>query len=242
MTDRKSHQLSKRANKFNPKRLNRRRRRRKRFLRWSDSVDGREPNHRDSRKWNKCAKRNRKKRRNGRKTNWNRSGNRSVRCVVCWCRFCHTIWRCTIRTFSTTVIYAVIERPAERWSSTTLGTNISQNGSTDGQTLYPQNFKRIFSLNFCSEHTCPHCALTFTQALSLKRHLSVHTGEKNFKCECGKSYRQIDSLKAHRKRHLEPTIPCPYCTKHFYTKNELKSHVGIHTYVTNDPKVASNFE
>lgn len=79
------------------------------------------------------------------------------------------------------------------------------------------------------EHTCPHCSLTFTQALSLKRHLSVHSGEKNFKCECGKSYRQIDSLKAHRKRHLEPTIPCPYCTKHFYTKNELKSHVGIHT-------------
>jgi len=79
------------------------------------------------------------------------------------------------------------------------------------------------------EHTCPHCSLTFTQALSLKRHLSVHSGEKNFKCECGKSYRQIDSLKAHRKRHLEPTIPCPYCVKHFYTKNELKSHVGIHT-------------
>lgn len=87
---------------------------------------------------------------------------------------------------------------------------------------------------FCSsEHICPHphCALKFTQSLSLKRHLSVHSGEKNFKCECGKSYRQIDSLKAHRKRHLEPTIPCPYCVKYFYTKNELKSHVGIHTYV-----------
>lgn len=90
---------------------------------------------------------------------------------------------------------------------------------------------KISISNFSREHTCPHCALTFTQALSLKRHLSVHSGEKNFKCECGKSYRQIDSLKAHRKRHLEPTIPCPYCVKHFYTKNELKSHVGIHTYV-----------
>lgn len=38
-----------------------------------------------------------------------------------------------------------------------------------------------------------------------------------------------DSLKAHRKRHLDPTIPCSYCTKKFYTKNELRSHIGLHT-------------
>lgn len=38
------------------------------------------------------------------------------------------------------------------------------------------------------------------------------------------------TLKQHKKSHFRIyDIPCPYCDKMFLTRNNLKSHVGIHT-------------
>ncbi|XP_037024773.1 zinc finger protein 492-like isoform X2 [Bradysia coprophila] len=80
------------------------------------------------------------------------------------------------------------------------------------------------------KYPCPHCHLVFMHSVTLKRHATIHSGEKNYVCEeCGKSYRQRDMLLAHRKRHLPPTIQCSFCDKLFYSKNELKSHTGLHT-------------
>lgn len=82
------------------------------------------------------------------------------------------------------------------------------------------------------KHPCPQCEAIFHTSFGLTKHQTIHTGEKKHICEeCGKSYRMLDSLKAHRKRHLDPTIPCTYCAKLFYTKNELRSHIGLHTGV-----------
>lgn len=82
----------------------------------------------------------------------------------------------------------------------------------------------------CRKHPCPQCKAIFHTSFGLSKHQTIHSGVRKHVCEqCGKTYRMLDSLKAHRKRHLDPTIPCVHCTKLFYTKNELKSHTGLHT-------------
>ncbi|KAF8262236.1 hypothetical protein EI94DRAFT_1430058, partial [Lactarius quietus] len=53
-------------------------------------------------------------------------------------------------------------------------------------------------------HVCavPGCSKSFARAEHLKRHvLSLHTHEKPFACECGKTFARRDNLLQHQRVH-----------------------------------------
>ncbi|KAK7919122.1 hypothetical protein WMY93_010406 [Mugilogobius chulae] len=65
-------------------------------------------------------------------------------------------------------------------------------------------------------YICNKCGKKCHQPLVLKRHMSVHTGEKPHECElCGKRYSLFNSLKEHMLTHIGETFPCPQCEKAF---------------------------
>lgn len=53
------------------------------------------------------------------------------------------------------------------------------------------------------KYPCYLCAKVFLCPSKLKRHVRIHTGEKPFKCYCGKSFTQKCSLKSHSKIHAK---------------------------------------
>uniref|UniRef100_A0A8C3TCX3 C2H2-type domain-containing protein n=1 Tax=Chelydra serpentina TaxID=8475 RepID=A0A8C3TCX3_CHESE len=64
-------------------------------------------------------------------------------------------------------------------------------------------------------HTCPQCGRSFVEKQALKKHESIHTGEKPFTCsECGKSFRQKGNLVSHQRTHAqERPYQCAQCQK-----------------------------
>lgn len=47
--------------------------------------------------------------------------------------------------------------------------------------------------------SCGICGKSFSQKSTVKRHQTVHTGEKKFKCDCGKGFANRGNLIAHIK-------------------------------------------
>lgn len=75
---------------------------------------------------------------------------------------------------------------------------------------------------------CPQCNKTFLQKTGLQTHMTIHTGEKPFKCEfCDAGFRLNSSLQRHMfKEHffLKP-FKCDQCGKDFGHNSDLKHHV-----------------
>ncbi|KAL5281400.1 hypothetical protein ACFFRR_005040 [Megaselia abdita] len=79
---------------------------------------------------------------------------------------------------------------------------------------------------------CEECGKTFKNMNSLKKHRYKHTGEQlPFECEeCHKRYITKHKLKEHMMRHAGiKNFVCPYCNMRKTTRHELKTHINYHT-------------
>ncbi|CBQ67530.1 related to Zinc finger protein [Sporisorium reilianum SRZ2] len=84
-------------------------------------------------------------------------------------------------------------------------------------------------------HRCSFegCTKSYTKASKLAQHVRSHTGERPFVCDhpgCGASYMRNEHLKAHQRRHLDPSekpFACDQedCGLRFWTSSQLKNHV-----------------
>lgn len=81
-------------------------------------------------------------------------------------------------------------------------------------------------------YKCDECGKTLAAKHSLKKHMMIHTGERNFPCSfCDMRLTDKISLRTHvRYRHTgERPHKCPYCEKRFVDNASMKTHTIVHT-------------
>ena len=95
-----------------------------------------------------------------------------------------------------------------------------------------------------SDPKCPHCDRVFKSLYLMKRHMTVHTGEKPYACDtCGLTFTRKDSLKQHclRVHTSSDELPtpsgkaavqsqrCSICGMLWQSPSLLKRHMRLHT-------------
>jgi len=87
--------------------------------------------------------------------------------------------------------------------------------------------------------TCIYCKKEFSFPSHLKKHVLIHTGQKDYRCPlCNHSTAEKQDLEVHIRRHLqEKPFKCqePNCGASFATSGELKTHQISHN--KNDKEV-----
>uniref|UniRef100_UPI0037E8D6BE zinc finger protein 37-like n=1 Tax=Semicossyphus pulcher TaxID=241346 RepID=UPI0037E8D6BE len=79
--------------------------------------------------------------------------------------------------------------------------------------------------------SCKICKKSFLSLGGLKRHATLHTGEKPYRCDiCNKAYACKNSLRSHRWEHVEnKQHNCDVCHQSFAFKQQLRIHSRTHT-------------
>ena len=114
-----------------------------------------------------------------------------------------------------------------------------QNQEPEDDELNVKEFSNDDPLEFSSKqvfrHQCKTCKSVFESNWKLKRHETIHSGEKPFKCRfCPKKFRLSDGLKQHQKRHAKLILEkrkylgCNTCNKTFKDAKSLEIHNCSH--------------
>lgn len=70
----------------------------------------------------------------------------------------------------------------------------------------------------------------FSTKSNLKSHLYVHSNKKDVQCDtCSARFKNMDSLRKHKKTHLEKSHVCTTCGNRYRNRNNLKAHMGKKT-------------
>ena len=78
--------------------------------------------------------------------------------------------------------------------------------------------------------TCKTCGKCFSLYQYLRVHIKTHTVERNYKCNCGKSFTSKSSLNRHALVHIEDKPHgCKFCDKYFRHPEALEIHTKRHT-------------
>ena len=80
------------------------------------------------------------------------------------------------------------------------------------------------------DYVCHLCGKKMKTILSLENHVKLHSGLKEFKCQCGAAFATNHSLKCHQKIHLrqDNSYLCPVCKKAMSNKSSLNQHMKTH--------------
>ncbi|XP_047478291.1 protein tramtrack, beta isoform-like isoform X11 [Penaeus chinensis] len=88
----------------------------------------------------------------------------------------------------------------------------------------------ICANNINKIHKCPYCQYSSLVLNNLKRHMSIHTGEKPFACpHCSYSCTRKGNLETHIRTHTgEKPYSCQHCPYRSSRMFSLKSHMSTH--------------
>ncbi|KAH8394423.1 hypothetical protein KR222_005008, partial [Zaprionus bogoriensis] len=75
--------------------------------------------------------------------------------------------------------------------------------------------------------SCEHCAASFSDPISLKKHLLCHTGAKPYSCQiCGKEFSRAENRDIHHFVHsMRKPYACHVCGEDFMRKQQLLQHI-----------------
>ena len=82
------------------------------------------------------------------------------------------------------------------------------------------------------KNMCIYCDKNFLKPSDLKRHIRIHTNERNFKCtkaDCSKAFKLKNTLNRHLVTHEKSTFTCKVCSSNYKSHKVLQNHMKLHS-------------